>query len=126
MNGSYADTAAVCVDVTQAAPSISLPRAGMRRRATSHVLLDIGHLLARSTTFRGLTIAPGPDGGQAFISGRCRIATNLAAITTAYDGAGGVAGGRGRAMRLRGSVDTSQIEDRRGSRRGVAIGGGGL
>jgi len=29
-------------------------------------------------------------------------------------------------MRLRGNVDTSQIEDRRGSRRGVAIGGGGL
>lgn len=29
-------------------------------------------------------------------------------------------------MRLRGQVNTSQIEDRRGSRRGVAIGGGGL
>ena len=29
-------------------------------------------------------------------------------------------------MRLGGPVDTSQIEDRRGSRRGVAIGGGGL
>ena len=29
-------------------------------------------------------------------------------------------------MRLRGRVNTSQIEDRRGSRRGAAIGGGGL
>lgn len=29
-------------------------------------------------------------------------------------------------MRLGGRVDTSQIEDRRGSRRGVALGGGGL
>jgi predicted metalloprotease len=29
-------------------------------------------------------------------------------------------------MRLRGKVNTGQIEDRRGSRRGVAIGGGGL
>src|SRR3954470_23537839 len=29
-------------------------------------------------------------------------------------------------MRMRGRVNTSQIEDRRGSRRGVAIGGGGL
>src|SRR3954447_22124636 len=29
-------------------------------------------------------------------------------------------------MRMRGRVNTSQIEDRRGSRRGVAVGGGGL
>jgi predicted metalloprotease len=29
-------------------------------------------------------------------------------------------------MRVRGGVNTSQIEDRRGSRRGVAVGGGGL
>src|SRR5690242_2992420 len=29
-------------------------------------------------------------------------------------------------MRLRGKVNTGQIEDRRGSRRGVAIGGGGV
>src|SRR3954451_21717178 len=29
-------------------------------------------------------------------------------------------------MRVRGRVNTGQIEDRRGSRRGVAVGGGGL
>src|SRR4051812_40348564 len=103
----------------------------VERRMAAREMFDIGHLLMRATTtddVRWPTIAPAPEAGNGLF--RCVIDSQHILAPAGRDSAERVGGdppGYRPGMRLRGRVNTSQIEDRRGSRgRGLAVGGGGL